>query len=200
MQWCSGAGLQNANLLEKAVFGVPVPTKGKVKLRPLLTTSLNMKDFYTLDDAVGAYATRTAAPVAGIYGLVDEAEPGRVRYVGSTGDFAHRLYAHWHSSSARKRTPKHEWLRSLREGRGRLALRVLEFCDVGPRQSRVRMEKENAHIARLSPDGMCDLNVALTPVGHQNSLDSRGKLIWQELRELRAENQRLRALLYGEIA
>lgn len=160
-----------------------------------------MRDFYTLADAVNFEKRRAVEGASGIYGLVDEHEPGRIRYVGSTNCFPHRLYAHWHSSAPKRRaTPKHLWLKHLREAGGRLGLVVLERCEVGPKQSPVRHDKEREHIGRLAALGMCDLNVAMTPVGHANSLDSPGKELFAEVVRLRKENAELRALLTAEIA
>lgn len=161
-----------------------------------------MLDFYTLAGAVNGARYKALPCDPGIYGLVSVAEPDRVRYVGSTTVFAYRLYQHWHSSGPvnRRATPKGLWVAALKASGDELALVVLERCEVGPRQSAVRHEKEQAHIARLAARGMCDLNVMLTPLGHANSLDSRGKELLAEVARLRKENAELRALLTAEIA
>lgn len=164
-----------------------------------------MKRVYTLDDAISGEQRRAGrVSQSGIYGLVDEADMDNVRYVGSTVCFAHRLYAHWASLAIRD-NPKKRWINSIKVSGGRIAMVVLEIADVGLRQSPKRLSLESEHIRRLSQMGQADLNVTLTPVGHDNSKDSRGKqkrsefiALQKENEELRAEISRLKAQLFTE--
>lgn len=130
----------------------------------------------------------------GVYGLVDIREPDRIRYVGSSECVAHRLYSHWHSSNPRnKPTPRGDWLRAVRADGSQIAVVVLERGDFGKRQSAERHEAESRHISALAERGQADLNVTLTPVGHANSNDSRGKLMFAENKRLKKELDELRA-------
>lgn len=157
---------------------------------------MNTSNVFQLADSLSQYDVRHLGKrsAAGIYGLVDVERPDVVRYVGSSGNIAHRLYSHWHSPTS-KRTPVGLWLRAMRVAGCEIAALMLEACDPGPKQSHVRMAKEGAHIARLHPLGQADLNVSLVPMGHPNSEDSYAKGMRAELLALRAENEELRRRL-----
>lgn len=130
---------------------------------------------------------------SGIYGLVDTREPGRVRYVGSSETIEHRLYAHWHSATGgRLVTPRSDWIRSIRAEGAEIAAVVLWEGVIGAPQSNVRHDIESDFIESLCVSGQCDLNVRLTPVGHRNSLDTTGKKLFSENKQLRRELDELR--------
>lgn len=163
-----------------------------------------MSNVFHLSDSLSGKDVRDGKiSLAGIYGLVDTRHPDTVRYVGSSENIAARLYSHWHSRSARSvgQTPKSRWLDSLLADGAQIAAVVLETCDPGPRQSKVRMAREGHHIAALHQIGQADLNVQLVPMGHANSADSHGKAMRAELIRLRAENADLRQrLIAAEMA
>jgi hypothetical protein len=157
-----------------------------------------MSNVLHLSDSLSGKDVRDGkTSLAGIYGLVDTRHPDTIRYVGSSENIAARLYSHWHSRPAGSagRTPKSQWLDSLHADGAQIAAVVLEACDPGPRQSKVRMAREGHHIQRLHEVGQADLNVQLVPVGHANSIDSYGKVLRAELIRLRAENADLRQRL-----
>lgn len=126
--------------------------------------------------------------ISGVYGLVDPRD-GRVRYVGSSQDIAHRLYSHRHSSRSNRRRPCEVWLVELKNAGVQPFAIVLEECEVGAVGDPARNLKISVWVDAYDLLGEADLNVRLTPIGHVNSLDSSGKLLNAEVRALRKADE-----------
>ena len=147
-----------------------------------------------LDAAFSRAAAYRSAPfTAGVYGLVDEAKPQRVRYVGVSEQMERRLHAH---RNARGERPREQWIRGVEASGSRIAMVVLEEWIPGSLSPEEIAHRERHHITALSATGQADTNVRATPIGHQHSLDTPGKVRYAELLQLRAEN----ALLKKRIA
>lgn len=81
-----------------------------------------------------------------IYGLVDDAAPDEIRYVGRTSrKLSVRLVGHRSSARGGRRQPVHDWLRKLAEAGGSASIIEIE-ANASP-------DAEAFHIARLLPTG-----------------------------------------------
>lgn len=127
--------------------------------------------------------------LSGVYGLTDPREPDRIRYVGSSICIERRVYAHTYGVNRLEGNPRAQWTAGLRaEGVKPVAI-VLEELDVGEARGPIRHDAEARWISLLWGTGQADLNTQLTPVGHTNSGDSRGKVTKAALA---SENSKLR--------
>ena len=153
-----------------------------------------MKMIFLEQSISWADRSKGARSVSGVYGLVDVGEPDKVRYVGSSVCIAHRLYAHWRTSPS-TRTPKGFWAAAVRAAGSGIAAVVLEEAEFVSKQDEARLALEQRHIQEQALRGGADLNVSMTPLGHVNSSDSRGKKRSAEFAALRVENIKLKAEL-----
>ena len=141
----------------------------------------------------GRSVGKPKAGTPGIYGLVDPRDPHRIRYVGSSENIEHRLYAHCHSNNPTDRHPRGCWLRTLRADGLKPEALVLEMRDVGATGSVNRHNAEGAWIANLVAQGQADLNAKLVSgrVSRQ-ALIAENEALKAEVALLRAELAALR--------
>lgn len=132
-------------------------------------------------------AARAAPRRAGIYALVDPAEPNQVRYIGSSTHLAKRLADHCSGYLPPTADgPKRAWLASLKKAGRKPVMHVRQFVDAG-KASPAMHATERAWIERFRAGDQADLNGTLI-AGDRKFLQGR-------ITELEAENAKLRALV-----
>lgn len=128
------------------------------------------------------------APIGGVYGLVDPAEPDVVRYVGSSQNMVKRVFDHTAAlPSSQLDGPKRAWLQALKETGRRPEMVVLQELKTGKATPETH-RAERAWIEKFRAIGQADLNATLAPASHEVLvLRERVKTCTQEIARLSAE-------------
>lgn len=128
------------------------------------------------------------APIAGVYGLINPAEPEVVRYVGSSQNMVKRVFDHTAAlPSPNLDGPKRAWLQAMKEAGLRPEMVVLQEIKAGKATPETH-QAERAWIEKLKAIGQADLNATLAPASYEVLvLRERVKNYTQEITRLTAE-------------
>lgn len=124
--------------------------------------------------------------IAGVYALVDPAEPERVRYVGSSQHMAKRLADHAFHVTGRQDAHRKQWVRELKNAGRTPVLVVLEELDF-PKASFETHHAERNWIERFRGVGQADLNRTL--------LSEERDFLLNQVKTLKTENAKLCEML-----